>query len=194
MRDDAENPHVLTSVCRFIFPCEVCGAHASNDPQPRRFIWKRERCAITSCLLHQSDDALLIEAHQLTTILIHLAGTADGLDIVWIPMVDAAPVSVEGHGATNKPPGHAPNVNRATLRGEGPGNRATIKRFQAAGLSWPVPEDMTDAALEARLFSDAGTKQGQRRQVEPDLSTIHCELKRKHVTLSILWDEYLAQS
>ena len=24
--------------------------------------------------------------------------------------------------------------------------RATIKRFQAAGLSWPVAEDMTDAA------------------------------------------------
>jgi transposase len=71
--------------------------------------------------------------------------------------------------------------------------RATIKRFQAAGLSWPVAEDMTEAALEARLFSDAGTKQGHRRQVEPDWPTIHCELKRKHVTLSILWDEYIAR-
>ena len=71
--------------------------------------------------------------------------------------------------------------------------RATIKRFQAAGLSWPVAEDMTDAALEARLFSDAGTKQGHRRQVEPDWPTIHCELKRKHVTLAILWDEYIAR-
>ena len=45
--------------------------------------------------------------------------------------------------------------------------RATIRRFQAAGLSWPLPDEMTDAALEARLFPDAGTKQGQRRQVEP---------------------------
>jgi hypothetical protein len=26
--------------------------------------------------------------------------------------------------------------------------RTTIKRFQAAGLNWPLPEDMTDAALE----------------------------------------------
>jgi transposase-like protein len=33
--------------------------------------------------------------------------------------------------------------------------RATIKRFWAAGLSWPLPEEMTDAALEARLFTDA---------------------------------------
>src|SRR4249920_4156948 len=38
--------------------------------------------------------------------------------------------------------------------------RATVKRFQAAGLSWPLPEELTDAALEARLFPDAGTKQG----------------------------------
>src|SRR3954467_3196118 len=30
--------------------------------------------------------------------------------------------------------------------------RATIRRFQAAGLSWPLPEDVTDAVLEAKLF------------------------------------------
>src|SRR5438094_1953256 len=69
--------------------------------------------------------------------------------------------------------------------------RATIKRFQAAGLSWPLPEELTDAALEAALFAEAGTKQGHRRQVEPDWTAIHRELKRKHVTLSILWDEYI---
>src|SRR5436190_3995511 len=71
--------------------------------------------------------------------------------------------------------------------------RTTIKRFHTAGLSWPLPEEMTDAALEARLFADAGTKQGHRRQVEPDWASIHSELKRKHVTLSILWDEYIAR-
>jgi ABC-type uncharacterized transport system substrate-binding protein len=62
--------------------------------------------------------------------------------------------------------------------------RATIKRFQAAGLSWPLPEELTDAALEARLFPDAGTKQGHRRQVEPDWASIHRELNRPggHVT------------
>jgi transposase len=68
--------------------------------------------------------------------------------------------------------------------------RATLKRLRAAGLSWPLPDDMTDAALEARLFA-AGTKQGHRRQAEPDWAAIHRELKRKHVTLSILWDEYI---
>ena len=48
----------------------------------------------------------------------------------------------------------------------------TIKRFQAAGLIWPLPEELTDAALEARLFADIGAKQGHRRQVEPDWASI----------------------
>ena len=72
--------------------------------------------------------------------------------------------------------------------------RATLKRFQASGLTWPLPEDLTDTALETRLFGPAGSKQGHRRQVEPDWAAIHRELKRKHVTLSILWDEYIEQN
>src|SRR6266571_5943688 len=32
--------------------------------------------------------------------------------------------------------------------------RATLKRFQAAGLSWPLPGEMTDSALEDKLFAD----------------------------------------
>jgi transposase len=69
--------------------------------------------------------------------------------------------------------------------------RLTLKRLAAAGLTWPLPADLTDAALEAKLFTGVGTKQGHRRQAEPDWAAIHRELKRKHVTLSILWDEYI---
>ena len=72
--------------------------------------------------------------------------------------------------------------------------RVTLKRFQTAGLSWPLPEELTDAALEAALFAEAGTKQGHRRQVEPEWATIHRELKRKHITLSIPWDEYVERN
>ena len=50
---------------------------------------------------------------------------------------------------------------------------------------------MTDAALEAALFAAVGTKQGHRRHLEPDWCEIHRELKRKHVTLAMLWDEYI---
>ena len=35
-----------------------------------------------------------------------------------------------------------------------------VQRAKRAGLSWPLPEELTDAALEAKLFGDAGTKQG----------------------------------
>jgi transposase len=69
--------------------------------------------------------------------------------------------------------------------------RLTIRRLEAAGLSWPLPTDMTDSALEQRLFTSAGTKVGHRRHAEPDWPTVHRDLKRKHVTLSIVWEEYI---
>ena len=71
--------------------------------------------------------------------------------------------------------------------------RATIERLAAAGLSWPLPEPLTDAVLEAKLYTNTATKRGHRRHVEPDWALTHRELKRKHVTLSILWDEYIEQ-
>jgi transposase len=70
--------------------------------------------------------------------------------------------------------------------------RETIKRVVAAGLTWPLPAGMTDTALEARLFANAGTKLGHRRHEEPDWADIHRALKRKYVTLSIVWEEYIA--
>ena len=69
--------------------------------------------------------------------------------------------------------------------------RLTLQRLAAAGLGWPLPTELTDAALEARLFSAVGTKQGHRRQAKPDWAEVHRELKRKHVTLQMLWDEYI---
>jgi transposase len=69
--------------------------------------------------------------------------------------------------------------------------RLTLKRLATAGLTWPLPAEMTDSALETALFAAAGTKQGHRRHVEPDWAEIHRELKRKHVTLTMLWDEYI---
>jgi hypothetical protein len=69
--------------------------------------------------------------------------------------------------------------------------RLTLKRLASAGLSWALPGEMTDTALETALFAAAGTKQGRRRHVEPDWAEIHRELKRKHVTLTMLWDEYI---
>jgi transposase len=69
--------------------------------------------------------------------------------------------------------------------------RLTLQRLAVAGLSWPLSAELTDAALEAQLFSAVGKKQGHRRLAEPDWAAVHRELKRKHVTLQILWDEYI---
>jgi transposase len=70
--------------------------------------------------------------------------------------------------------------------------RDMVKRLAAAGLSWPLPEGLGDADLEALLYKNAGKKQGHRRCPAPDWAAIHRELKRKHVTLAILWEEYIA--
>lgn len=87
-----------------------------------------------------------------------------------------------GHKAISMRVGAAPSTVRETLR-----------RAAAAGLSWPLGEEVGDAALEAALYQPAGTKTGHRRSPEPDWAVVHQEMKRKHVTLQIIWDEYIAR-
>ena len=65
-----------------------------------------------------------------------------------------------------------------------------LKRAAAAGLAWPLADDVTDEALETRLFGRAGVTQGQRRRAEPDWAALARELKRPGVTMTILWEEY----
>ncbi len=69
--------------------------------------------------------------------------------------------------------------------------RLTLRRCEKAGVVWPLADDLSETVLEQRLFADSRTKQGNRRLEEPDWRAIHHELKRKHVTLQILWDEYI---
>ncbi len=54
--------------------------------------------------------------------------------------------------------------------------RLTLKRLAAADLSWPLPTEMTDTALEGQLFTAVGKKQGHRRRAEPDWAAVHREL------------------
>ena len=65
-----------------------------------------------------------------------------------------------------------------------------LKRAAAAGLAWPLADDVTDEALETRLYGGAGVTQGQRRRAEPDWAALARELKRPGVTMTILWEEY----
>lgn len=63
-----------------------------------------------------------------------------------------------------------------------------LGRAKAAGLSWPLPEEMDDGALESRLFPAPAPGSGARP--EPDLAHVHEELQRDGVTLHLLWEEY----
>jgi transposase len=60
---------------------------------------------------------------------------------------------------------------------------------KAAGLSWPLPEGLSGAELEAMLFPPRKPARGREIPL-PDWATIHQELRRKSVTLSLLWVEY----
>src|SRR6202020_2741540 len=70
--------------------------------------------------------------------------------------------------------------------------RETLKRIESAALVWPLPNEMSDGALEAALYANQRSKRGHRLHAEPDWPAVHRELKRKHVTLLIVWDEYIA--
>jgi transposase len=66
-----------------------------------------------------------------------------------------------------------------------------VGRAKAAGLSWPVPEDLEDAALEARLYPPLPPSSTPRPV--PDWNYVHTELEHKSVTLALLWIEYREQ-
>ncbi len=64
-----------------------------------------------------------------------------------------------------------------------------LLRAQAAKIAWPLPDDLDDQALEDRLFVKPEDHRAQRPL--PDWIYVRNELrKKKHVTLSLLWDEY----
>lgn len=62
-------------------------------------------------------------------------------------------------------------------------------RARTAGLSWPLPTGLTDAELEGRLFSRS-VQVLSATFPQPDWAHVHAELRRKGVTLALLWEEY----
>lgn len=75
-----------------------------------------------------------------------------------------------------------------------------IKRAEEAGLSWPLPEELSEEDLELRVFPKAATSGAVQLSAAPadvvqryrplDYQTLHRELKRPGVTLMLLWHEY----
>jgi len=64
-----------------------------------------------------------------------------------------------------------------------------VTHAQAVGLSWPLPEGLSAEQLEELLFpTRVSASRGSIPQ--PDWAEVHKELRRKSVTLSLLWVEY----
>jgi transposase len=63
-----------------------------------------------------------------------------------------------------------------------------LARAKAAGLSWPLPEGVSEQALYDKLFLPVERTKSQRPY--PDWEDIHRELRKKGVTLRLLWREY----
>jgi transposase len=68
-----------------------------------------------------------------------------------------------------------------------------LKRAEAAGVTWPLPEGWDEARLEAALFPrrESSITEENPARTPPDFATIHEQLRgSKYVTLQLLWEEY----
>lgn len=69
-----------------------------------------------------------------------------------------------------------------------------LRRAARAGIGWPVPEPWSETDLEQALFTQPHRVAGhERARARPDWPAIHQQLKRKGVTLLLLWQEYKEQ-
>jgi len=65
-----------------------------------------------------------------------------------------------------------------------------LERASTAGLSWPLPDSLDDTALENLLYPPVVVSEAVR--ILPDWSLLQKEMRKKNVTLALLWDEYKA--
>jgi transposase len=63
-----------------------------------------------------------------------------------------------------------------------------LGRAKVAKIVWPIPPHLDDAAIERLLFPEEQAP--QRNRPEPEWPVIWRELKKKHVTKMLLWQEY----
>jgi transposase len=62
-----------------------------------------------------------------------------------------------------------------------------VHRALQKSLGWPLPEELDDAALERLLYPQVVQRE---LYTHADYAYVHQELKRKGVTLQLLWEEY----
>ena len=86
------------------------------------------------------------------------------------------------NGCSNSQVAKSCSIARSTVRGY-------LRRARDAGLSWPLDPHLDDTALENLLFPVEEVSSCSQRQM-PSMDYLFTELKRKGVTLQLLWYEY----
>jgi transposase len=86
-------------------------------------------------------------------------------------------------GRSNREIAHAVRISPTTVADY-------LRRARLAGLTWPLAEGLTEAAVNVALFPPLPSSQIKRP--EPDWAKVHRELGRPGVTLDLLWQEYRA--
>ena len=67
-----------------------------------------------------------------------------------------------------------------------------LQRARMAGSGWPLPDGLDDAALERLLFPPARGPGCGGARARPEWASLDKEMRRKGVTLALLWEEYRA--
>ncbi len=89
-------------------------------------------------------------------------------------------------GLSNRQIARSCNVSRRTVA-------EYIWRAEKIGITWPLPDETDNTRLEEFLFGEKTPFSGAKRTL-PDMEYIHRELRRKGVTLRLLWEEYLSEN
>jgi hypothetical protein len=95
-------------------------------------------------------------------------------------ILDVLRLSLEG-GRSHREIARAINASPTTV-GD------LLRRAKLYGVTWPLPAGMSEPQLEAQLYPPAAPSNQTRP--EPDWPVMHRELRRKGVTLDLLWQEY----
>jgi transposase len=85
-------------------------------------------------------------------------------------------------GLSNREVATACNIGAATVHDY-------LRRASLCGLSWPQAGDLADDVIEERLFPTRPAPPPGGHPM-PDLAYVARELRRKGVTLALLWEEY----
>jgi transposase len=82
-------------------------------------------------------------------------------------------------------------ISRSTKLSVG-GIQKLLNKAKGLDLSWPLPPDLDDNKLAALFYPRTDTRPSDRFEI-PDWPAVHQELKRRHMTKQLLWEEYTQQ-